>query len=252
MTTGLGIIKSAMLKIGALTKNEVPSSDESQDALSSLNELIASWSNDGMLTIVRTIETFTLTGGLREYQYGYLGDIEGNGSFSSGFSSGFDVDSVTAEDFDGARPNKIIAAYVSIGSTDYPLKIINDVPMFLVEYKNITGIPEYLNFDNGYPVANIRLYPVPSGAYSITLMTEKQFSSITLAEDVDLPTGWLRALKYNLAMELAPEYGQPVTPEIAQIARESKASIKKSIMRNRPLDWKPQSLRTGNIYSGYY
>lgn len=251
MTTGLQIIKSAMLKIGALTKTETPSSDEAQDALRSLNEMIASWVNDGMLIIARTKETFTLQGGVREYSYGYLGATSSGGSFSSGFSSGFDIETVTAEDFVGERPNKILAAYVTVGNTDYALSIINDIPMFLIAYKEIAGIPEYLNFNNGYPVANITLYPTPAAAYPITLMTEKQFSNITLSGEVNLPSGWTRALIYNLAMELAPEYNQPVTPEIAQIAKESKGSIKKAIMRNRPLDAFPQTLRSYNIYSGW-
>ena len=44
------------------------------------------------------------------------------------------------------------------------------------------------------------------------------------------PPAWIRATKYNLAIELAPEYGVTVSPEIVAIAKEAKDTVKRSMI----------------------
>ena len=42
-----------------------------------------------------------------------------------------------------------------------------------------------------------------------------------------MPPGYSRALRYNLALEWAPEFGKPVDQTILMVANESKAEIKR-------------------------
>lgn len=227
MSTALGIIKSAMRKAGVLVKSEAPSADEANDGLEMLNDLLASLSNDSMLVPARTLENFTLTSAT-DYTIG------------------------TGGDFNTTRPIKIISAYVRSGTIDYPLEIVSDENYAAIQLKSTGSIPDHINYTNAYPLATIRLYPAPTAGYTLYLLSEKQLSTFTLNQTVDLAPGWRRMLVYNLAIELCSEYGQSVPPEVAAIASESKGEIKSAIMAARPMQWEQGIGNEGNIYSGWY
>lgn len=57
----------------------------------------------------------------------------------------------------------------------------------------------------------------------------------SLAEDNPLQAGYEKALKYNLAVELAPEYGKAATIPalVVSEALNSKAKIKRAVIANR-------------------
>lgn len=227
MTTGLDLVKSSLRKIGALTKNEAPSSDEADDGISVINQMLSSWSNFAGNTYARVLESFTLTGNDGEYSIGSGGN------------------------FNTTRPNKIIAAYIRSSNIDYPVEIVTDEDFARIGLKTQTGRPEYLNFDNGFSTATIKLWPVPSQAYTLFILSEKPLSSLTLAGTISLPPGWEQAIIYNAAVLLGPEYGQPVTPEVAEVAYQSKNSIMAAVLRNRTMDVPKNIGSSGNIYAGW-
>lgn len=230
MTTALGIITKAMQKVGILIKNEVPSSDEANDALNTLNDLLASWSNDSLMITSRVTESFTLSAGVGIYTIG----------------SGQTLDTV--------RPIKIVEAHVSQGDISYPsMDLAPDEYYQQLQLKSLQSIPDTLNYTNAYPYGTIKLYPYPAIGYTLWLTSEKELSQFTLNQTVNLAPGWNRALIYNLAVELAPEYGQKVDPLTLKIAADSKGMLSKSILRVRTLDT-PPSFQNGqfNIWTGYY
>lgn len=229
MTTGRTIVKRAMQIAGILTKNEEPSADESVDGLASLNDMISSWANDTMLIYSRTWENFTLSGGVSSYTIG------------------------TGGVFNTTRPVQIIEAHTRDSNVKYDdLVIVSNVDYNrLVDTYTGEGFPEYLNFDGAYPLGTIRLFPTPSAALTLSLLTEKPITALTLDGTVSLPAGWERALKYNLAMEISGEYGQQLDAVSMKIANDSLVSIKMATARNTPMD----NPNTGNtvfdIYRGY-
>ena len=229
MTTARDLIKRSMQKIGVLVKSEAPSDDEAQDALASLNALISSWSNDSSTIVSRAWETFTLTGGDGVYTMG------------------------TGGDFNTTRPIHIIGGYIRNGTTDTTLTVVSDEAYNSVAFKALTGIPEFVNYDNSYPTDNIRFYPVPSSSYTVFLLSEKPATEFaTLDSDLSMPLGWERALIYNLALELAPEYGQQPDPSIAKIANDSLALIRIANIRARPVDAYAEGVQIRNINSGWF
>ncbi len=226
--TARSIIKKALNKIGALVKNEDPDADEANDALDSLNAMMASWSNDSLNIYARTWQTFNLVSGTAAYTIGSGGD------------------------FNTVRPINILDAYIRIGVIDYGLAIIDDEAYVDIPYKSLVNIPDSLNYDGGFPLGTIRIYPIPSSNYPIFLLTEKAVSNFpTLDTVMSLPDGWERALIYNLALELAPEYKQPPDPSIVKIAGESLGRIKTAVAKVRTMDAYPIDLRVRNIFTGW-
>lgn len=226
MTTARDIIQKSLQKIGAIVKNEPPSADEANDALDSLNALISSWSNDSLNIYARTWETFNLTA-------------------SSSYTIG------TGGNFNTARPTNIVAAYLRSGTIDYPITIIDDEAYISISYKNLQGIPEFLNYDNAYPLGRIRLYPLDT-SQQLFILTEKSVTSFaTLDTEMSLPDGWERALVYNLALELAPEYSQKPDAYIVKIAGESLGAIRQKVAQVRGMNAYPNDLAVRNIFSGW-
>lgn len=231
MGTALQIITKAMQKAGILTFNEVPSSEEANDALDTLNDMLASWSNDSLLITARVTESFTLTAGVGEYTIG------------------------SGQTFSTVRPIKIIEAHVRQSQLDYPSMYLAPDEIYQgITLKTVQSIPELLNYTNNFPYGTIKLYPYPAASYTLFITSEKelvQFASLN--EVVSLAPGWRRALIYNLSSELSPEYGQQVDPLILKIANESKGEIAKSIMKARTMDCPPMNqVGQFNIWSGFY
>lgn len=228
MTTARIIIKKAMNKIGALVKNEAPDADEANDALNSLNAMIASWSNDSMNIYARTWETFNLVSGQLKYTIG------------------------AGANFDTVRPMTILESYIKIGVISYTLSIITDSAYNDIDYKDLQNIPDSLNYDNAYPIGNIRIFPVPSSNYPIFLLTEKELTTFdSLDTELSMPPGTERALIYNLALEIAPEYAQKPDPSIIKIAADSLGLIRTTVAKVRTMDAYPINLRVRNIYTGW-
>lgn len=210
MTTALQLITGAARLLGVVRKSEAMTADEAADGLTALNDMLASWSNEGLLCVSRVWESFTVTAAT-SYMIG----------------SGQTLNTV--------RPLSIKAAFFRLGNVDYPLEIISDEEYEGIVYKTLNGsIPKYLSYDNAYPYGTIRLYP--QGAGELHLLSEKPITNISsLSTAVDLAPGWNRAIRYNLALDIAPEYGETPSPAVVEMAKQSKADVSLSIAKNRPI-----------------
>jgi len=216
-----------MQKAWILTKAEVPAADEASDALDTLNDILASWSNDSLTVYERVTESFALTAGKASYTIGEGGD------------------------FNTIRPIKIIEAHTRLGTTDYLMKLVSDKVFQGIVSKNTGSTPDYLNFTNAYPLATLNFYPIAPGGYTLFLTSEKELAEFTLNQTVSLPPGWRKAITDTLAVELSVEYGQQPNPLLLQIAKDSKGNISKPIMRARNMDAQPGAIGNFNINRGY-
>lgn len=213
--TARQIITKSMQKIGLLTKTEQPSSDEVNDGLYALNAMLSTWSNEAALITVRTEETFPLTAGVNTYSIG------------------------PGQTFNTTRPTFINDSHVRLVNIDYVVTVIPDEQYHDIQEKTLPGTPYWLNYNNGFPTGSIRLYPTPDTGYSLFLLSEKPIASLTLDAVVSLPPGWEEAIIYNLAVRMAPEYGQPVSADVIGLAKSTLSAIKTAILRNRTMDCTP-------------
>lgn len=231
MATARDLIKGSLRVLGVIATGETPSAEESNDALSALNDMLDSWSNERLIIYTKTEETFTLTPSQGRYSMGSGGN------------------------FNTTRPIKIENAVIEIAGTsptsEVPVRIVPKEQWVYINVKDTTSnIPTVLYAEGSYPLEYINLYPVPSVANSLTLWTIKPLTTLTnLSTSLSLPQGYLRALKFNLAKELAPEYGVTLTPEAAMIAMESKANIKRNNITERLLGSDPALLQQNQVYN---
>lgn len=227
-TTANALIIKSMQKAGILTMNQQPTANEANDVLDAMNDLMASWSNDSMMCIARSWETFPLTANTGEYTMGPGGD------------------------FDTVHPISLIDAQVNLGGTDYDVEIVNDeIYASQIRLKTAPGQPQWLNSDNAWPLTKLRFWPVPSAPYTFNVQSEKVLEQFALGDEVDLPPGWNRMIIYNTAVEIGPEFGVEVPASVQNIAVLSKRLVKKAILKNRSLDAYPKQPNPDNIFSGW-
>lgn len=207
MSTATTLITSSLRKLGVIASGEDPSSAELADSLVSLNNMIDSFSNESLFIFDDNEETFLLTPSTGSYTMGSGGD------------------------FDTVRPVKVTKARLQVNTSSPAFEL--EIPIYnidewanIVQKSNTSTLPIGIYINYGFPLATVNVYPVPSAAQSLILNSMKVVQSFaTAATTVSLPPGYERMITYNLAMELAPEYGVEPSPTIQKIAMESKANI---------------------------
>lgn len=230
MTTALDVITDAMKLLGVLFKSETPSADEAADGLTALNDLLDSWSNDGLMTPSFAWENFPLTAGTATYTIGSGGT------------------------FNTSRPITIAAAFVRVGTIDHPLDIITPEQYETdITVKTIASTyPRFMVYDNAHPLSTIYLYPVPaSSATTLHLLSNKALDTYTSTSDtVTVRAGRLRAMKHNLALELAPQFGVEPSAALVRNAKDSLGLIKKAASANAAMPPSKSLANNLNVLSG--
>ena len=204
--TGRDLVTAALKLIGSIAPGESVTADEAVDGLASINRMIDSWSNEELLIYSVVREEFLLTAGDKDYTIGSGGN------------------------FNTTRPIRIESAAIKVGTIEYPLMLRTSMEYAEIVNKGLSStIPKDLYYDPAYPLGIINLYPIPAAAYYLVLYSFKQISNIaTIDTSISLPPGYERALVYNAAIELSPEYGKIPNELIFNTAKESKADLKRT------------------------
>ncbi len=198
------LIRATLRLIGAISSSETPNADESSDALEALNLMLGSWGASRFLSASTGKVTKTMTGAT-SYTIGVGGDIN------------------------TTRPTSIYNAYWSDGGIDYTLENMDYSDYLEIGVKTVGGIPSHIVLNPDNPLSTIFLYPIPSTG-TLTLELIRPETDLTLADDLPYPPEWIRAMKFNLAVEISPEFGFTVSPELALMAQESKAIVMRSMV----------------------
>ena len=229
-------INRALRLLGVLAEGETPSAAVSQDALVALNQMIDSWNTERLSVFSTQDQTFLWPTSTISRTLGPTGDFVGN------------------------RPILIDdATYFRDPSNNvsYGIKIINQQQYDGIAVKTVTSTyPQVLWINMTYPNIEMYIYPVPTRLLEWHFISVEELTQpATLATEFALPPGYLRAFVYNLAMEMAPEFGVEPSPQVQRIAMTSKRNIKRI---NNPDDIMslPYSIvatrQRFNIYAGNY
>jgi len=173
------------------------------DGLEALKIMLRSWSGENIMVYSISQDTLAMTGA---------------SSYTIG--SGGDADTTWPIEIKGA-----------VVDTDYDLRIIGEAAYRSIS-RNTDSIPRYLYYNPAYPLGV--LYPHGVGGNSMVIDSLKALTDpATLTTAVAFPTAYDGAIKWNLCLELAPEYGKNPNQLIIKNAHESKKAIQSKNMANQ-------------------
>lgn len=227
-------INGALRLIGQLAEGEVPSADTANDALTAFNQMLDSWSTERLAVFSTIDQVFTWPAGSSVQALGPTGT------------------------FVGIRPITLLDStyFTDLGtSITYPVSVVTEADYNSITLKSSSGpYPQIIYPKPTVPDMQLTVYPVPTQALEWHFSSVAPLSQATeLAAELIVPPGYLRAFRYNLACEIATEFGTEPPPNVARIAMVSKRDIKRI---NNPSDvlQMPDMLPVGktnfNIYTG--
>lgn len=209
--TALDIITRALRLINVVAAAELPTSDEANDSLEAFQDLIDSWNAERLAIYAIASADYSLTLGQQAFTLGPGGD------------------------FDANRPAKIagmsaILLFAPTNPVEEPIEMYTwsdwqkKVPV-----KNVPGnFPLVCYDDGGMPLRTLNFWPIPQYQQNNVRIYGWQpiIWPANLQTLLNFPPGYGRAFRYNLAIELAPEFGAQIPPEVSQIAASSLATIR--------------------------
>ena len=236
METAGDIINGSLRLLGVLAEGEVPSAETSQDALRAMNQMIDSWNTERLSVFATQDQVFTWPAGELSRTLGPSGDFVGNRPIL--------LDDATYFKDPGT-------------SVSYGIKMINQQQYNGIAVKTVTStFPQVIFTNMTYPDIEMYIYPRPTRALEWHFISVEELTQPAALNTVlHFPPGYLRAFRYNLACELAPEFGVEPAPQVQRIAMTSKRNLKRI---NNPDDIMsmPYSIiatrQRYNIYAGNF
>lgn len=236
MATAFDQIKASLRLIGQLAEGEEPSPQAAQDALTAMNQMIDSWNTERLTVFCTQDQTYL-----------------------------WPTDEITrtlgpSGDFVGLRPVLLDdATYFRDPQTNvsYGIKFINQQQYDGIAVKTVTSTyPQVMFVNNTFPDTTMTVYPKPTRLLEWHFVSVQELTNpATLNTNLTFPPGYLRAFKYNLACEIANEFGVEPPQTVQRIAMTSKRNLKRI---NNPDDVMsmPYALVANrqrfNIYAGNY
>jgi hypothetical protein len=197
MPTVTELIHSSFRLIGAIAAAETLETNELDDALVSLNQMLASWNTEGASLVARKRLLVSVSG------------INGPYSLPE-------------------RPVRIESASVAAGGIDSQLELVDSASWESTPEKQAQSVyVRRLFCDYAYPNASVYIAPIPRLGGQLEMWVYVPLTAFaSLATVVDLPPGYEIAVRFNFAMVLLPEYPRSqVDPTLPTQAQMYKASI---------------------------
>ena len=200
-------INRAFRLLGILAEGETPSASMSQDALMAMQQMIESWNTERLSVFCTQDQVFTWPSGEISRTLGPSGD------------------------FVGLRPVLMDDStyYIGNNGVSYGIKFINQQQYNGIAVKTVTStFPQVIFVNMTYPDVELFVYPRPTQDLVWHFISVQELDQpVNLATELHFPPGYLRAFTYNLAMEIAPEFGVEPSPQVQRIAMTSKRDLKR-------------------------
>lgn len=227
MTTVADILNLAMKDAGIIGTGETASAEDTSDAFSTLNQMLAQWQIDGLMIYATAQVSFNLTGS-QSYTVGSAGDVS------------------------TTRPKEVMAAFWRYNSSDTPVDVIGSTEDYQrIVSKTSTGTPSSIFYSPSYPLGTLYVYPVGStGAIHLTVLQPLTVYAST-SDSLGLPAEYEMAVRFNLAELLTMVFALPLRPDIASAAKRGRLLIKRNNTRIPTMEMPAFLQRCGsNIVSG--
>lgn len=199
MTTVAEIVKSSLRKLEVSR----PSATELSDGMEALNFMLDNWASDPTIVSARTQDSFSLAASAATYSVG----------------SGSTIDITW--------PGRVTSAYVRENGIDYPISVFSAEEYAYTPQKSIEQRPLALYYERTYPAGTFMFWPTPDQVYTGYIWSDRGFTTYTsTSTTVSLPPEYIAALIWNLAIELAPEFGKDISSVVIARASHTLKNIK--------------------------
>jgi hypothetical protein len=237
-TTALDIIHAALRIVGVGQTGEVYATSDVNIASDILSLLLQEWSDGGLVVPSIVQEAITTVAAQNSYTVGK------NGS----------------PDLDTVRPEQIIGAWVRDSSNyDYPVEVIGEKAYRKFISKTTQARPEKLWYNPTAPNGTVYVWPTPSAAESLYISSVKPFAipasdAEVLLNTTSIPSNYHNALRWNLAVEICPEFRREPTMLMITRATDTYSKIESLNFARRmeavELEISPESSSGRNILTG--
>lgn len=242
MTTAQDIIQDAYEKIGVYAPGQTVNAADGARGLSSLNDMMDSWSNENLACFAIVEQSLTF--------------VVGKASYTIGTTGGADVPLT--------RPIRLIeglgAAYaMDTNQNQYQMDVITRAEWNQRGSRNTnSNFPSVLFYDNQFPLGVLNFDPIPNIGYQAFWDSYLQLSDFAgLTTTFSLPPGYKLAISSNLALALKMYFTEAVaSQDLKNQAAESKRVVKISNRRLNKASYDAEVLSrapgTWDIYTSSY
>jgi len=202
MATVTSLVKLALKDAGVIGGRETPTDDEMQDALDTLNQMLAMWRTQSLTVYCQKSETLAVTGAT---------------SYTIGTGGNLNVE----------RPVGVDGVFWRLNDVDLPLTPIHSFEDYQdIGVKNLQGTPSAFYYRPAYPLGVLFVTPIPTEGTLYLTLKQPMPVYTTINDDISLPPEYEGAIRWNLASMLCATFGMPITPEIDRYARQTKRALK--------------------------
>lgn len=234
MTTTQELLEASLRVIGAIDAETGAKPKELADSKLALNMMLSNWLLDDLIVWAYTKDTHTLAAGTESYTIG------------------------TGLTINTEAPYDIFDAFIRQSGKDYPIEIIGEERYNAIPNKSATGRPYLLWYEkasSGVPSAaggTIYLYFSPNAADTLYLYSKKKLADITsLTADLTFPAGYEAAVKWNLALDLVPEFpGSKASNLTIKNAGDSLMRITEANSKQLEIPVRLDLFTSGGVYDG--
>lgn len=219
MAYAIDFITGAMTDLGVLAAEETASNEDAADVFTVLNMMADALGVERltMYQIVRTVKTLTAS----------------TASYTIGTGGSINI----------VRPTWIDRAGIVIDNTaspptEIPITVLTDQEYARWPQKALTNTQsQAVYYDHSWSAGLGLVYPLPIPTVSTTQLV-LYAPSVAVAQfadqsttDYTFPPGYARAIRKNLALEIAPMFKAEPSPLLMKQAEESKKAIKRANVR---------------------
>lgn len=218
MATVADQINGALRLLNLLDATETADSTQLANGLNAFNQMIDSWSTERLSVYSTQDQSFTWP--------------------ASTLSLTLGPSMASATHIHGVRPIQVddSSYFVQPGTgISYSFSIINQEQYDGIALKTSTSTyPSVMWINYDMPDIRMTVYPKPTIDLTFHIISVTELTQTDdVTDDLIIPPGYLRAFRYNLACELAPEFGIDAPQKVQRIADVSKRNIKRI---NNPSD----------------
>lgn len=205
MATTLDLINSSLRLANIVGEGQTASADQAANALEVLNDILSGWNTDSLVLYATSNDQVTF--------------VPGQATYTIGNGGNFNVD----------RPTQINSMYCVYSGVSFPITEVNQDEYNLITNKTLSQqLPRFFLYVNDAPLGRLTFWPTPSEALQLFIAVDRVIADLALDTVLTLPPGYRKALRAALAVELCPEYGQEPSRTLLEMARSSKADIKRA------------------------